>query len=92
MTATNGNITAPANRIHRKVPCTKIMLRKQAARMLMVMVYWRIRADISSLVAMRASVISGAELGGDGCLRTRLAIGHHVSLRLLSDDLEYSIA
>jgi len=33
-----------------------------------------------------------ARLGGDGCLRARLAIGHHVSLRLLPDDLEYSIA
>jgi hypothetical protein len=37
------------------------MLRKQAARKAMVIVYRRIRDDISSLVAMRASVISGVE-------------------------------
>jgi hypothetical protein len=35
---------------------------------------------------------SAARLGGNGCVRTRLAISHHVSLRLLPDDLEYSIA
>jgi hypothetical protein len=37
------------------------MLIKQAARKAMVIVYRRIRDDISSLVAMRASVISGVE-------------------------------
>jgi hypothetical protein len=37
------------------------MLIKQAARKAIVIVYRRMRDDISSLVAMRASVISGAE-------------------------------
>jgi hypothetical protein len=57
----NGNTTAQANSTQRKAPDTKIMLRKQAARKAMVIVYRRIRDDISSLVAMRASVISGVE-------------------------------
>jgi hypothetical protein len=61
MTAMNGKTTAQANNTQRKMPCTKIMLRKQAARKAMVIVYRRIRDDISSLVPMRASVISGAE-------------------------------
>ena len=63
----------------------------------MVIVYRRIRDDISSLFPMRASVINGAEprrldsatVRG---LCARLAIGHHVSLRLLADDLGHSVA
>jgi hypothetical protein len=57
----NGNTTAQANNTQRKAPDTKIMLMKQAARKAMVMVYRRIREDISSLVPIRASVIRGAE-------------------------------
>ena len=61
MTAMNGNNTAQPNSTHRNTPSTKIMARKQAARKAMVIVYRRIRDDISSLVPIRASVISGAE-------------------------------
>jgi hypothetical protein len=56
----NGKTTAHANNTQRKAPDTKIMLTKHAARKAMVIVYRRMRDDISSLVPIRASVISGA--------------------------------
>ena len=61
ITAMYGKNTAQANSTQRKAPDTKIMPMKQAVRKAMVMVYRRMRDDISSLVAIRASVISGAE-------------------------------
>jgi hypothetical protein len=48
------------------------MLTKQAARNAMVIVYRRIRDDISSLVPILASVITGAELRLPGSAMVRV--------------------
>src|SRR5215218_6319892 len=64
MTAISGRKTAPANKIQRNTPETKIMLMKQAVRKAIVEVYRRTRDDISLLAPDRASVISS---GCDRC-------------------------